>query len=154
MFINLTFNINLVSNGRTPSRMSCIISGTSAPDATLKYFKLSRATLRFTPYREEKCAISAGVDSGRIKALQCHECNASECRVNCESINYIQITTHMTHIIFEYTFDCTSDSVPIQCRQKRNAAALSLNPPKLALAGLSADTTVTVPLYLQGFPLI
>ena len=71
--------------------MSCIISGTSAPDATLKYCKLFRAALRFTPYKEEKCATSVGADPGNSKVLQCCVCNVSERSVNCESQNYAKI---------------------------------------------------------------
>ena len=67
----LTFNISFVSNGKTPSSISCIISGTNAPDATLKYSKLFRTAFQFTPYKEEKCEASAGVDSGSSKLLQC-----------------------------------------------------------------------------------
>ena len=42
----------------------------------------------------------------------------------------------------------------MQCRKNLNAAALSLNPPKLALAGLSADIKVIVPLNLQNHVLL
>ena len=41
-----------------------------------------------------------------------------------------------------YTLDCT---LPIHCLQYLKADALCLNPPKLELAGLSADTIETVP---------
>ena len=44
-----TFNINFTSSGKAPSRISCIKSGTSVPDDTLKYFKLLKAASRFTP---------------------------------------------------------------------------------------------------------
>ena len=49
--------------------------------------------------------------------------------------------THM----YVQTFDCMSVFVPVQCQQNLKAEVLSLNPPRDALAGLSADTTVTNP---------
>lgn len=62
-----TFNINFVSKGKIPSSTSCMTSGTSAPDATLKYCKLFRAAFRFTPYNDEKCETSAGVEQGNSR---------------------------------------------------------------------------------------
>lgn len=65
-----------------------------------------------------------------------------------------------SHVFMSYahmyvqTFDCMSVFVPVQCRQNLKAEVLSLNPPRDALAGLSADTTVTVPRKCQIFPFI
>ena len=58
-----------------------------------------------------------------------------------------------TIIIHAYTFDCMSRLVPVQCLQYLNAEALCLKPPNKALAGLSADTIVTVPWKLRVSPL-
>lgn len=77
-----TFNINFTSSGKAPSRISCIKSGTSVPDDTLKYFKLFKAA---SPNLEEKYVISAGVAPGNFNNSQWLECIESERRLNCES---------------------------------------------------------------------
>ena len=58
----------------------------------------------------------------------------------------LKIVMYLCHThIYVQTFDCMSVFVPVQCQQNLKAEVLSLNPPRNALAGLSADTTVTVP---------
>ena len=54
----------------------------------------------------------------------------------------------------QLTFDWMSSSPPKQCRQKRNAVALCLKPPRDALAGLSAETMEIVPRKNRVFPSI
>lgn len=44
-----------------------------------------------------------------------------------------------TRYVLCHTFDCTSSELPMQCLQNLKADALCLKPPKLELAGLSAD---------------
>lgn len=52
------------------------------------------------------------------------------------------VQCHQYHLI---TFVCMPSAVPIQCLHSLKADALSLNPPRLVLAGLLADTIVTAP---------
>lgn len=86
--LTLTLSINLSLSGRAPSRTSCIMSGMSAPEATLKYVNEFSIERRLTPYTKEKCCWSARERSFLSNTSQWYECCSSDRRVNWDSTNW------------------------------------------------------------------